>query len=189
MKKESVTGLILAGGASRRFGREKARAVVAGRPMIERVYRAVAPVAGTVLLSVRPGQEDYGLPVRRVEDPVEGAGPLAGLLAGLEAAGTPWLLAVACDLPFLTEAVLRTLLAACRPGVDAVVPRTPDGRRHPLCAAYATTVRPVVAEQLAAGRRALHALLDRLEAVHLIDVPAAPLRNINRPDDLPTDLR
>ncbi|QXD16271.1 molybdenum cofactor guanylyltransferase [Rhodocaloribacter litoris] len=189
MEKESVTGLILAGGTGRRFGSDKARAVVAGRPMIERVYRVVAPVAGTVLLSVRPGQEDYGLPVRRVEDPVEGAGPLAGLLAGLEAAETPWLLAVACDLPFLSEDILRTLLAACRPGLDAVVPRTPDGRLHPLCAAYATTVRPVVAEQLAAGRRALHALLDRLGAVRLVDVPAAPLRNINRPDDLPTDLR
>ena len=181
---ESITGLILAGGASRRFGTDKARASVGGRAMIARVFEAVSAVTGEVLVSVRAGGGDYGLAARVVEDAVPDAGPLAGLEAGLRACRTPWLVVVACDMPFLTPEALEAVTRARAPGLDAVVARTPDGRLQPLCACYHTSVLPVVAARLRSGRRSMRGLLERLGAVRVVPLPEAPLRNVNRPGDL-----
>ncbi len=181
-----VTGLILAGGRSRRFGSDKAVALVEGVPMIERVYHALAPLC-PVLVSVAAPGRTYPLPgpARLVADRVPGAGPLGGLGAGLAASATPWVLVVACDLPFVATEALRALLAPGRDGFDATVALTPDGRRQPLCACYRRSVSPVVAEQLAEGNYAMHALLDRL-TVREVEVPAEALRNVNAPADLPS---
>ncbi len=191
-KAEDVTALVLAGGKSTRFGADKARYAVGGQPMIARVLEAAAAVAAEVRISV--GQEGAPLPeparrVRRVIDHYRDAGPLAGLHAGLHAATTPWLLVVACDLPFLTADVLRILLASRAPEADAVVARAPDGRLHPLCACYHARTLPVAEAQLQAGRLAMHAFLDRLQKLRLVDLPEQPLRNINTPSDLEPNAR
>ncbi|MFQ5572361.1 MAG: molybdenum cofactor guanylyltransferase, partial [Rhodothermales bacterium] len=114
MHPDLVTGLILAGGQSRRFGSEKARYPVAGRPMMVHVIEAVSSVTAALLLSVREdtaGWLHHAFPgVRTVTDRYDDAGPLAGLHAGLMEATTPWVLAVACDMPFVTADVLRRLL-------------------------------------------------------------------------------
>ena len=189
MTASDCTGLILAGGHSRRFGEDKARFEVGGKAMIERVAAVVAVVAEPVLISIgEAGNEFVGLRnVGYVADHYKDAGPLAGLHAGLREAQTPWLLAIACDMPMLDAETLRTLLAARTPAVDAVVAQTPDGKRHPLCACYHTRTLPVVTQQLATGSRALHALLDQLPSVFFVDLPPGPLRNVNHPADLPVD--
>ena len=180
-----LTALILAGGKSTRFGADKARHAVGGRAMIELVAEAVEAVADTVLLSVDEAAEAFdGLAARPVVDRYADAGPLAGLHAGLAAAETPWVLAVACDMPFVTPEALQALAAARAPDVDAVVARTPDGRLHPLCACYHQNTLPTVEAHLAAGRLALHALLDHLKNVCYVDLPAGPLRNVNLLSDL-----
>lgn len=180
-----VSGLILAGGASRRFGTDKARHPVEGTPMIRRVYDALAPLVTDVLVSVRPTTPPLPIPATPVVDRYE-AGPLAGLHAGLHVATTPWVLAVACDLPFLTRDVLGRLLAARDEEARAVVPRTPDGRLQPLCACYPASAADTAERLIHRGSRALHALLDELRPLHVIDVPAEPLRNVNRKRDLPS---
>lgn len=180
-----LTGLILAGGKSRRFGSDKARFEVAGRAMIEHVIEVVAVVADPLLISVAEetvGFEAWGIP--QVVDQYKDAGPLAGLHAGLLAAETPWVLAVTCDVPFLTHEVLHTLLEARGPSADVVAARTPDGRTHPLCACYRKTLLPVIETQLEEKTLALHALLDRIKNVTFVDLPAGPLRNVNRIADL-----
>lgn len=182
-----VTGVILAGGGARRFGADKARHRVEGVPMVVRVARAAAAVVtGPLLVSVRDAAV-RPLPefpdAQYVVDTVAGAGPLGGLHAGLAAAPTPWVLALACDLPYLTPAVLRTLLAARTQDFDAVVGRTPDGRLHPLCAAYHRRLAGVAAARLCTDRRALHGLLAAIRTAP-VDLPAGPLRNVNRPADL-----
>ena len=185
MKLNNLTALILAGGKSTRFGADKARHAVEGRAMIERVAEVVTEVADTVLISVAEEGAEYDLPsARQVVDRYRDAGPLAGLHAGLEATETPWLLAVACDMPFVTADVLQALAAARGPETDAVVARTLDGRYHPLCACYHQRTRPLVEAHLAAGTLAMHALLDRLKNVRFVDLPAGPLRNVNRVSDL-----
>ena len=181
----NLTGLILAGGRSRRFGGDKARHLVDGRAMIEHVVEAVAAVVDFFLISVGEDGAAVELPsIRQVVDRYEDAGPLAGLHAGLTAAATPWVLAVACDMPFITPAVLQALLDARGPDVAAVVARTPEGRLHPLCACYHQDTLPVVEAHLESGTLAMHALLDQLDNVEYVDLPGGPLRNVNRVSDL-----
>lgn len=183
-----VTGLILAGGQSRRFGSSKARHAVQGQPMLAHVYEALrAATARKPLISVRPGMGPFfSLEAQYVEDCVSDAGPLAGLHAGLQATETPWLLAVACDMPFLTPAALRSLIEERTPETGAVVATTPGGRRQPLCACYrCDAVLPAVRRHLDDRRLALHALLGQLASVRAVSLPEAPLRNINERSDLP----
>lgn len=179
-------GLILAGGQSRRFGTDKAVHAVEGSPMVARVYTAVAGVANPVLIGLRSRPTGpLPIPAQVVLDRYAGAGPLAGLHAGLLAAPAPWLLAVACDLPFITQDALLLLLRHCTPGTRAVVAEDGAGRLQPLCACYHTSILPVVEDRLSRGKYALHGLLDGLHP-HLRTVPLAGgvLRNVNRPSDL-----
>jgi molybdopterin-guanine dinucleotide biosynthesis protein A len=170
-----VTGLILAGGRSRRFGSDKALAERDGVPLVVGVHAALAPHTAEVLIATGPAPRRYPVPARVV----------AGLAAGLEAARTPWVLAAACDLAGLTADALRPLLAAADDGApDAVVALDGEGRRQPVCTLYRRApVLPLTTAHLAARRLALHALLDRL-AVQEVPLDPAALRNVNAPGDL-----
>lgn len=121
-----VTGLVLAGGASRRFGEDKARYLVDGASMIERVVRAVSEVVHPVRISIGGDTEPFQLELEHVRDLTPDAGPLGGLQAGLRRGERRWLLVVACDLPFLTSDVLTSLLDARTSEADATVARTPE---------------------------------------------------------------
>lgn len=176
-----VTGLLLAGGASRRFGRDKALAAHDGVLFVVHVHAALAAHAAATLVATGPTPRAYPVDARVVLDPVPDGGPLAGLAAGLTACATPWLLSAAVDLPFLDAHALRPLVHAEVEAVDVVVAVDADGYRQPTVALWrAATVGPVVADQLAAGRLALHALLDRLS---IREVRVDGLRNVNTPGD------
>jgi molybdenum cofactor guanylyltransferase len=179
----AVTGLILAGGQSRRFGSDKALAERDGRPLVARVYDALAPHCMGVLVATGPTLRTYPVPARPVLDVVPDAGPLAGLAAGLAASRTAWLLVAACDLAYLTADALTPLLDAATADADAVVALDGEGRPQPVCALYHTRIAPTVAAHLREGRRALFALLDRL-TVTAVALPADSLRNANTPDQL-----
>ncbi|WP_420455786.1 molybdenum cofactor guanylyltransferase [Rubrivirga sp.] len=181
---DDVTGLVLAGGGSTRFGRDKALAALGGVPFVALVHAALAAHAREVLVATGTEPRAYPVAARVVLDPVAGGGPLAGLAAGLADAETPWLLSAAVDLPYLTPAALRPLLAAPADGADVLVATDPGGGRQPTCALWRTrTVEPVVAEHVAAGRLALRDLLDRL-AVREVRVEGGALHNVNAPGDL-----
>ncbi len=180
-----ATGLILAGGRARRFGRDKALVEVDRRPMVERVFQALHPLVDRVYVSVRDA--DRELPVgrrwERIVDVYPDAGPLAGIHAGLLRLETQGLLVAAVDMPFIETTHLAELLA-CRGEVQAVVARDAE-RVHPLCGCYHRSALEAVEGQLAGGRYALRDLLERL-TVRTVLLPAEALRNINRPDDLET---
>ena len=117
---EGVSGIVLAGGASRRFGSDKLEAVLEGRSLLGRAVDAVAAVCSEVIVVVAPGDErslpDHGdVPIRRAVDPEPHGGPLVGLLAGLEAAQQPIVVVAGGDMPTLSVDVLvamvRVLLA------------------------------------------------------------------------------
>jgi len=117
-----VTGIILAGGQSRRMGRDKAFLDFEGAPLIARVIEPVRRVCAQVMI-VANGAETYGrfgLPV--IPDVYPGKGSLGGIYSGLQAADAGYVLAVACDLPFLNEALLRHLITLA-PQADVVIPR------------------------------------------------------------------
>ncbi len=105
-----ISGIVLAGGRSRRFGSDKLEAEIDGRTLLDRAVAAVGIVAGEVLVVLGPGDE-RPLPasarsVRRVIDREAAGGPLIGLLAGLEAAAEPVCLIAGGDMPSLQPDVL-----------------------------------------------------------------------------------
>jgi len=179
-----VTGLILAGGASRRFGHDKALAELAGVPFVALVHAALAGHASEVLIATGTEPRAYPVAARVVLDPVADAGPLAGLVAGLEAAETPWLLSAAVDLPYLTPAALRPLLAAASDDADVLVAVDADGRRQPTVALWRTrTAAPAARGCLTEQRLALRDLLGRV-VVRDVRIEGGALHNVNAPQDL-----
>lgn len=154
-------GVIVAGGASRRYGARKAFARVGGERIIDRVRRALE-AAGLRAVVVANSAEPYralGLPVRGDAGPP--LGPLAGVRTALLWAreeGAPGAVVVACDLPFVTAELVRRLVAAAAPrgadpGADAVLPESPGPRGvEPLCAYYSVACLTAVEAALERGR-------------------------------------
>ena len=162
MPMETVAGLVLTGGSSRRLGRDKAMLPTPEGPLAVRVSSVVAAAANGPVVEVGPGVTGLA---HVVEDP-PGAGPLAALAAGageLRRRGHDGaFLVMACDLPNLTvglAAWLRDQAGTCVPVVD--------GRLQPLCARYELAAGEVADRLLAAGERSLRALLDALDVVYL----------------------
>lgn len=157
-----VTGLILAGGRGARLGgADKGLLELAGRPLVQHVAGRLAPQVGRLLLSANRNHARYrALGFTPLDDgPYRFAGPLAGLRAGLLACDTPWLLAVACDLPCLPPDLCARLRAAAPPqDTRARVPF--DGVRHQYaCLLLPTGALARVESHLQGGRRSLQALL------------------------------
>jgi molybdopterin-guanine dinucleotide biosynthesis protein A len=146
-----VAGLVLTGGASRRMGRDKAAIIVEGTACAQRVARRLSLVASPAL-EVGPGRS--GLPV--VTEHPRGHGPLCAILAGwhaLTARGhRDRVIVLACDLPLVTETLLRFL--ACRPEPGSVVPIV-HGRAQPLCARFSSLALDSAARAVSAGHRSL----------------------------------
>jgi molybdopterin-guanine dinucleotide biosynthesis protein A len=185
-----IEGFILAGGASRRMGTDKARLELGGQTFAARVAAALRTVAERVcVVSARPESAALGLPV--VEDVYRDCGALGGLHAALAACRAPWAAVVSCDLPFVTGALFARLAARRDATTEAVAPVQPDGRVQPLCALYRRTPCLARAEQLiAAGELRPRVLLRQvstcwLASADLADLPDAALffLNINTPTD------
>lgn len=151
----AVAGLLLTGGHSRRFGADKALHPVDGVPAAVRLARVLRAALDGPVLEVGPGRTD--LPA--VDEGPGGEGPLVALAAGaraLRARGHRGpAVVLACDLPFVDEALVGWL--AGRPGTAVPVV---EGRTQPLCARYDADALDRAAAVVDAGGRALHALLD-----------------------------
>lgn len=185
-----ITALILAGGrATRMGGVDKTAIVVGGETIFRRQLRVLAPRVTEILVSV--GAHERALPpveapLRTVIDAVDGAGPLAGVHAGLAACTTPWLLVVAGDMPYVSGELLDRMTAAARDDLDAVGIRI-DGRPEPLfCLLRVAPARAAIERRFAEGRRKASELLtdSGLRVAWLDEIDRACLTNINTPDDL-----
>lgn len=154
--------LIMAGGESRRMGRDKATLVLGEHNLLQHVIAVVQPIFAQVLVSVRERRPDILLP--QICDAHVNTGPLAGLCAGLERAAQndiPWVFAIATDMPFIQPALIEQL-ARRRVGVQAVVPVV-NGHPQPLAAFYALSAWPEIHTILSgSGKHSLRALLERL---------------------------
>jgi len=189
-----LEGFILAGGASSRMGEDKSRLRLGGLTFVERVARALGPVAARVrLVSSRPDASAHGLPV--VSDLHESRGALGGIHAALTNCRAPLALVVSCDLPFVTRELFEHLLslrtADADADADAVAPIQPDGRPQPLCALYSAALCARVADELIrAGELRPRELLRRVRTrwvafEELADLPnsAHLFENVNTPED------
>ena len=181
--------LLLAGGESRRMGRDKAAIEVGGETMLARTARLAADACDDVFVSVRSADSVDAL--RRewpmIEDAPDGAGPLAGILGALRARpGVDWLV-LACDLPRLDAATLAALLAAAEdaPDASAVAMRSErDGTPEPLCAVWRQDIVPRIERQLAEDRRCPRRCLIEAALPLVPAVTEGALANMNAPEDL-----
>jgi molybdopterin-guanine dinucleotide biosynthesis protein A len=176
------------------MGQDKALIRIDGRTLLERqVALAWSLGAAEVWVSGRAQGALGSLRARGLPDAAPGQGPLGGLATVLAVAGAPHVLVLAVDMPALTEAFLARLLSRRAPGVGAV-PRTRAGW-EPAAAVYPRELAPAAAAALAAGRRALHMLVeDGVTARRLIAIDAsageeAQLASWNAPEDVRTDPR
>ena len=180
-----LCAVVLAGGQSRRMGFNKALLTVGRTLLIERVVASVRPLTDTILVSSNdPGPYEFlGLPI--IADLFKGQGPLAGLHAAMVRSSQTLYLLLACDMPNLREVSLRRLVLAAE-GFDAVIPRTPDGGNHPLCAVYRKTCLPVIESNLQRGANRVTDLFleSSLNVRWVAEVSEWEMVNLNSPDDL-----
>jgi molybdopterin-guanine dinucleotide biosynthesis protein A len=193
--KPPVVGVLLAGGQSRRMGGgDKCLRLLGGRPILARIIDRVRPQVRRLILNANgdPARfADYGLPV--AGDSVEGfAGPLAGVLAGLDWAAAhapdcPMIATVPTDAPFLPENLVSRLLSAVEQESADLACAASNGQSHPVVGLWPVRLR-------AALRRAMTGedirKVDswtaryRLATVEFPSVPVDPFLNVNRPEDL-----
>jgi molybdopterin-guanine dinucleotide biosynthesis protein A len=126
------------------------------------------------------------LPLRTVADRIAGAGPLAGVHAGLVACATPWMLVVAGDMPHLDGALIDRMIAAAGDDIDAVGIRIDDLPEPLFCLLRVSAARAAIAQRFAEGKRKASELLTSsgLRVAWLEGIDRAALTNINTPDDL-----
>lgn len=180
-----VTGVILAGGRSRRMGRDKATLEVAGATLFDRTLTMLRRLFPCILIAGdRPDLVRPEVPC--VPDIYPGSA-LGGIHGALTAATTPWIFVAPCDLAFPDPDLVRFILGH-RDGCDIVLPRTPDGL-EPVFALYHRNCLPAMEEMLARGDYRIYDFYDQVR-VRYLDAATLPvgwqraLLNLNTPEDL-----
>ncbi|WP_425518558.1 molybdenum cofactor guanylyltransferase [Mycobacterium spongiae] len=183
-----LAGVVLAGGESRRMGRDKATLPYPGGTvtLVEHVLGVVGQRCNPVFVMAAPGQPLPPLEVRVIRDEVRGLGPLPALGRGLRAAaqaGAEFAFVSAVDMPSLTVELIDDLAQrAAVTNADVVLPW--DGRSHYLAAVYRTELADRVEALVAAGQRRMSALVDASDAQQIVMSDSRPLANVNSMTDL-----
>jgi molybdopterin-guanine dinucleotide biosynthesis protein A len=169
-----LTGILLVGGASRRFGSPKALAELDGETLAARAWRTLAAVCDE-RLAVGKHADGLALPFELVDDGSDVRAPLAGLVVGLRAASHELSVVLPVDVPLIRPEQLRELADNC---LDAAVPQT-----GPLPGAYRKSALPVLEARLAGGELAIRDALGKLD-VRMVELDPQALVNVNDRSDL-----
>lgn len=179
-----ISGVILAGGESRRMGgRDKGLLPFAGEPLIQHVIRRIAPQVDELLISANRNLATYaayGYPVIK-DDGIGFLGPLAGMLAGLRAAQGEWVLTVPCDTPYLPTDLVKRLQQASN-GADIVVASA--GRIHATTMLCRRKLADDLANALAQGERKVQNWQARQRRAVVEFGDEAAFANLNTPQQL-----
>jgi molybdopterin-guanine dinucleotide biosynthesis protein A len=172
MADRALTGVLLVGGASTRFGSPKALAQIDGETFADRGRRVLTEVCDEVLVV---GKRDDGLPFDVIDDGTDVRAPIAGVVAGLRAASNEVVVFVPVDCPWMTPAAVRALGEVCR---DAAVPAS-----GPLPGAWAKSALPLLEHRLANGPLALYRTYEELDVV-TVELDPAVVADVDTPGDL-----
>ena len=165
---DRLTGVLLVGGASTRFGSPKALARIDGETLAERAWRTLGDACDE-RIAVGKGDEELPFPV--LADGVEERASIHGLVAGLRAASTDVCVVLPVDCPHMTPDALRSLATACR---DVAVPQT-----GPLPGAY----RKTALDALTSGELSIRRAIAGLDVV-VVELDDSLLANVNTPADV-----
>lgn len=182
-----LAGVVLAGGASRRMGRDKATVSFAGpegaKAMVEYVVSVLRERCEPVFVIAAPGQALPELPATVLRDEVRGVGPLLATGRGLRAAAEAGLeraFVSAVDMPLISVDLIDEL--AGHTGADVVLPW--DGRDHYLAGVYRTGLADHIEALVAAGERSMRALVDSVNTQRIVMPQTRALTNVNTAADM-----
>lgn len=183
-----VTGVILAGGQSSRMGSNKALLPVRNGRFIEIIHGQLGSLFGEVLIVANTPELYAFLGSRVVADRYPGLGVLAGLHAALAETRTRHIFAVACDMPFLNDRLIRELVSR-RNEAEVIIPETEKGL-EPLHAVYSTACLASAEAALRENRRRVVSFFHEVRVLHLppsrvaeLDPGFLSFRNINTPQE------
>jgi molybdopterin-guanine dinucleotide biosynthesis protein A len=192
-----VTGVLLAGGASRRFPPNKRLHAYEGGPLFWRPLRALASASGEIVLVLAAGAPEPQLPllgtsVRVVRDPAADQGPLVALASALAGVTTEWALLVGGDMPDIKPALLRAMAERASVSTADVIALADKEEAWPMPALFRVSVaRPAASRLVEGGERRLRSIVSELNTERLDeqwwsqhDPAGAWRRDIDRPADL-----
>ncbi len=186
-----VTGVLLAGGKSRRMGEDKRYLVVGEETLIERGLSVLRSTFQEVLVVIAQGSPPLRVDAKVVRDLVPECGSLGGLYTGLMQAATPWIFVVACDMPFLDQAIIAQFTSR-RAAADIVMAKL-AARLHPMHALYGKQCLPVMDQMILARQLKIQELVSyaslRVQYVTEVDLltidpSGRSFQNVNTPQDL-----
>ena len=191
--RDAIEGFILTGGKSRRMGTDKSRLVLGGQTFVERIARELSDVTASIRVvgdNTPPAELQLQIKLENAPDVYPQWGALGGVHAALAACSESWALVVACDFPFVTSELFRSL-ASKREAFEAVAPIQQDGIPQPLCSLYRVEPCRRLAEQLIkSGERKPIALLQSGRTRWVLFSELSKLQgadcffdNINTPED------
>ncbi|HWB56973.1 MAG TPA: molybdenum cofactor guanylyltransferase [Gaiellaceae bacterium] len=175
-RRDGVAGALLVGGASTRFGSQKALAPVEGETLAERAHRTLAEAFGRVIV-VGKAADALPLPFPVEDDGSDVRAAIVGVAAALRLARAEVVVVLPTDMPLVTVDLLVSLADALG-DADAVVPQT-----GPLPGAFRRTALPALERRIASGDLALHRALAELET-RVVQCDERLLANVNEPSDL-----
>lgn len=186
-----IAAVILAGGAARRMeGRDKGLLALAGRPMVAWALERLAPQAAQMMVSANRSLDAYReLAGDVIADHPEFAGrfpgPLAGILAAMEATPAPWLLTLPCDAPLAPPDLAGRLGRALRQDDSEVAIAQAGGRLHPLHALISTRLKDDIRARLLGGEHQVFTWVEsRRHSIVNFDDEAEHFINVNTPEEL-----
>lgn len=189
MTTADLTTVIMAGGKSSRMGTDKSFVPLLGKPMIEHVLEAVEGLGREqMLITNRPAEYTY-LNLPMYGDIYPDKGPLGGFHSALSHAGTPHILVVACDMPWLNRPLLEYMISL-RESADIIIPRW-EKFPEPLHALYSQRCLEPITANLEAGLLKLTAFFGKVrvnylerETIAQYDPNGQSFRNVNTPEEL-----
>lgn len=185
---DTVTAVILAGGPSSRMQSNKALLPYRGGRFIDAIYRLLRSIfADVIVVTNNPEQYEF-LPCNKVPDVYKGMGVLAGIHSGLYHSSNPAIFAVACDMPYLKESLIR-YMAARADACGVLIPESPSGL-EPLHAFYGKECLAAIEAALLNGQKRIISFFDHTtvskihaEQIAYFDPAFTSFININTPDD------
>lgn len=185
-----ITGVILAGGQSKRMGANKAFVRLNGKPLISYALNALEKITPNILLSAGSESIHYkNLPV--VEDIYPGCGPAGGIFSALSFSETNLNLVLSCDMPFVSSGLLKFLVdEAVGNPADVILPVDEKGQWQTLCAVYSKSIMPQLEKAVIQKKLMLKKIISKtnyrlisIEKFRQLYLPNT-FYNINTPNEL-----
>ncbi len=186
---KDITGVILAGGKSLRYGKDKAFELFRGTPLIERVISVMKEIFSEVIIITNDLDKYREFGLKTYEDIIKDVGPIAGILTGLIRIETEAGFFVACDMPFLNSRLIRYMLKE-KDGFDVTVPKIGE-YIEPIHAIYTKRCIPFIEEAISLKKFNIRSFFEKVSVRYIqkeeileLDPEMKSFININSPEDL-----